>query len=549
MEALAISGVVMGLGYFFQESKKKVQDTSENEKPSSTNIYNSDRVEEVNKTILNLSAENYKKSENPMISGIIPPLFNSANSTPVSTTIGNSVIFQEPSFLKKEDDLQNTLTGFSSESSHGNMVPFFGGSIKQNTEHFKNTGILDNYTGVRSFIPEKKEVENFFDLQKENIHGMPVFSSQFDTSRFIPSMFRQGEKPFLDQKVAAPISGTLNDPLSQNFEKTIDELRPLSKQQVTYEGRLKSGQMGSVSGVIGDVNKNRPETSFESGSDRFFTGPGAYTANIANKNYDNLKSTTRQDQSRDYYGTGFSSVQGIKQEGQHSDPFKQQLDSDFSLNVQGPNQNNKQQWLQNYQSVAQERDSTSDVSKLMSIKGNSQFKLRFADLPKETNKESIVDKYDNVRNLQFTINGMANTGITDNVPKQTIKEENLLEDYIGIIKVNEHSSSSRDQYSNIEIDNKKQDVLQNKPVSKSAQSGTISIGKDNIHVDKWKVPIHKNSEVDRLLSKDSLTNHIGPSMHSLGETRLANGKTIIDSRFDTTLFKPLETNPFSVSII
>ena len=119
----------------------------------------------------------------------------------------------------------------------------------------------------------KAEVKPLFNPvtnKVDSVTGTPVFTDFYE-SRYIPSDKRQGEKPFYEERIAAPIAGTVNNPLSSNFNPSIDQLRTANKQQVSYEGRTKAGQLGSVRAPVTPVTKNRPDTHYNLGPERLFT--------------------------------------------------------------------------------------------------------------------------------------------------------------------------------------------------------------------------------------------------------------------------------------
>lgn len=571
MEGLLISAFVTTLGYYLKDSvRKKDIDISKNEIPSPQDIYHSDKVNEVNEEILQKSTDNYKKSQTPITSGIIPSLFNtygSINNNKLMTetkmsniqekTYGNfsndleikkATIEEKPMFrpgtnsfeistqLPFSDIIQtssniNPLTGLEYQKDHSNMTPFFGGSIKQNVESFSNVSTLDTYTGTRSYRPPKKEVESFFNLEKENIYGAPVFSSTIDTSRFIASQFKQGEKPFLDEKIAAPIAGTFENPLNKNFQKTVDELRIASNPKTSYEGRVKEGQKGSVRGIVGAMNKNTPDMSFPITNDMLFNGPGAVSAHSMQKNYnDNFKNTNRQDSASEYFGIGNSGVKENYKQGLVQDTIRNQLSTDTRLNIKGIDtyRNNTENLIDACNLVKQERETTYNAFDYKTIQGNSLPTIHNKYDLKNTKRQDYLSNCDNSGNLQSRIKIFNN--VIDN-PKQTLKEVNLVKDYKGIKKGNEYFTTSRDKYDNVEILTIKE-TLHTPRQTQMGSSGLGNIGteKDNLGtVDKWKRPIHEDCVIDR--TPDIFpTNNVIISKKNIGLVNLETKKNLIPSR-------------------
>jgi hypothetical protein len=55
----------------------------------------------------------------------------------------------------------------SSEFTHNNMMPFFGGSLKQNVNVNANSSLLESHTGNIKYKIEKKEKRPFFQPKKK----------------------------------------------------------------------------------------------------------------------------------------------------------------------------------------------------------------------------------------------------------------------------------------------------------------------------------------------------------------------------------------------
>lgn len=252
-------------------------------------------------------------SKNPQITGVIPPLFNTYGTRGQKIQMEERVNAQKMAEITAFNKLANViepsgkdivslqnipaftsgigsfnfaetsgsvslLTGKPLDLTHSNMVPFFGGTVKQRTEESANTPLIERFTGTEPRID--RDLKPRFEKQKENIYGSPAFTTQVDMSRFIASPFRENELPFSQTRVKAPIAWGPEDDIKPQY-KTIDELVVNSKE--TYAGRLiesgkLSGGRGDTRGLTGSVNKNKPETSFEWDESRLFKTPGSVVA-------------------------------------------------------------------------------------------------------------------------------------------------------------------------------------------------------------------------------------------------------------------------------
>ena len=135
---------------------------------------------------------------------------------------------------------------------HNNMVPFFGSHVRQNVTIDSNTSILENHTGIENFSNVKREPVPLFDPTPNSsiLYGTQNQNDDIQ-SRFAPSVYRQNELPFEQVQVGPGISLDYSSKPSGGFHpdvreyeipKTIDELRPLSRPQITYQGRVVSGK-------------------------------------------------------------------------------------------------------------------------------------------------------------------------------------------------------------------------------------------------------------------------------------------------------------------
>jgi hypothetical protein len=503
-------GLTTLLGYYFSQNDKNVR-IKENvrnkvegfDKPIGDNIYSSNEVEKVNSEILKRSLENYKLAEEPSKTGMLPPLFNTYSivgndsSTLNDDTKGLSSIelskvndinrisnvFEKdkikvqgidkmPMFnsnvgqdllqydakinfsdVTKDNSNVNILTGLPFEDAHNNMVPFFGGNMKQNIETFSNQSLLDNRSGNTSTFKHKTEISSLYDKSADNIYGAPVFTTQINTDRYIPSLYRQNEKPLQPERISAPISGSINNPLTPVLgAKTVNELRPGNKPKETYEGRIISGQRGEVRGIQGKVEKQRPDTYYEQTSDQLFKGPGAYVAPKIMEDYStNLKQSSRQSYNMEYYGVVNNSnlsktVQRINTNIDNSNelaaslfqtPKRQNFENDYARNVSGniiekyTNDYGKSSMVQ-YES---QRSTTGDKEQLLNAnKYSAGLAIRPQDDMKNTLKQTTLDG-NNLGNIKTIFDKNStntyHTGISDVTAKQTHKQTFVDNKYMG----------------------------------------------------------------------------------------------------------------------
>jgi hypothetical protein len=183
----------------------------------------------------------------------------------------------------------------SEQFRHNNMMPFFGGRVKQNIGPQTNTSVLDMYTGAGTTQIAKREQETMFDTGKTpfgNPFGLEA-NAEFIQSRINDPRARNGERPFEPVRVAPGIGegyGTLGKGGFQQFEvdeimkramPTTDKLRVADNQKLTYETPVVPGQhfVAMPADNAGEVRKQRPDTFYTNqNGERNFVTNGEYIA-------------------------------------------------------------------------------------------------------------------------------------------------------------------------------------------------------------------------------------------------------------------------------
>lgn len=222
--------------------------------------------------------------------------------------------------LKKNPNNFKSLTGENlplSDFKHDNMQPFFGGKVKQNIkkeDFFENR--LDNMTGTGSQQIRKREQAPLFKPQQnmEFAYGTPN-QSDFIQSRMNPSMNMNNVKPFQEIRVGPGLSekgGVLGtsgynagmEAREKWIDKNVDELRTKNNPKISYKGRVLTGKMPVTRrGDIGKVEKNRPDTFYVNGPDRYFTTTGIEKAPTS-RAIDLIKQENRPETTVEYFGGG-----------------------------------------------------------------------------------------------------------------------------------------------------------------------------------------------------------------------------------------------------
>jgi hypothetical protein len=182
----------------------------------------------------------------------------------------------------------------SQEFRHNNMVPFNGGKIRGQIYNNNNAEtILDTYSGAGAQFVKKIEQAPLFKPQ-ENVqwaYGAPNMSD-FYQSRVNPAMKNNMVKPFeservgpgLDKGYSASGSGGYNSGMEardQWLPKTVNELRIATNPKEEFSlNNLQGPALAPITnvGILGKVEKYRPDTFFINTQDRWLTTTGAEKA-------------------------------------------------------------------------------------------------------------------------------------------------------------------------------------------------------------------------------------------------------------------------------
>ncbi len=328
-----VTSAILGLGYYFNrdglQRDKKYQVTNKVPKmiqPNGKNIYESRRSVDIWEQEQRRADRLFAKAKDPVatnvgVAGPPMPRWNKADGDqrnlplefdehagiePGTQAQNDTQIYRNP-FQGIEErqaqmnvfDAYPTTGGWNGISltgepinertfKHNNMVPFFGGSIKQNMDDRSPTAtaLLENFTGNIINYRKKSEIGPMFDPQNNvgNVYGAQNLSD-YNRERYVVSNLRNNESPTekvyigpgLNQGYTAEPNGGFQqeDTLLYVRPKTVDELRVKTNPKVTYYGRIVAGKKIAKPGKVGLIEKNRPDKFYVNSPDRYFTTTGA----------------------------------------------------------------------------------------------------------------------------------------------------------------------------------------------------------------------------------------------------------------------------------
>ena len=324
----------------------KIRENFESPNPNHMKLPNTnipDRNYPPNKTYSN---ETDKSSTLSTINKNAPP--HRAYTDKYFDPTSNYLIQQSAQFAQKTGNQYTSLEGQSVDLTHfvhSNMAPFFGSKTHSNHQTFNsNESILDNYVGSGSvsYAKNKQEIAPMFKPSAGNqwTHGMPNMSD-FMQNRVNPSMNRNGERPGeLEPIQVAPGLGLgytnegamgFNSGLGMREtwkDKTVDDLRVATNPKASdgrawgHEGPAMSRI--TVPGILGDQQKNGPNTTFETGSERWMTTTGSSIAQ-SNRSLQMDRETARQNQSAFAYEGAASGYARPAKAGEYMDTKRHEL--------------------------------------------------------------------------------------------------------------------------------------------------------------------------------------------------------------------------------
>lgn len=276
--ALTVVGLTMLSGYILKSQREKF-----------TDIYNSDRIESVRQYTQNLGDDLYRLAEDPNNRVIIPGIEPSGvrqhpdpstitpfgapttfdTLTPVSTTpLPAPDATQSPAFVPAPSGPQPLHAGanivvsapigsaFTTVAdqqgipfafSHNGPVP-----TKQNTEEFANVALFSAYTGDDPYRIKKDTVlapapvAAPTAVSSSGGSGASGVAQEIERVRAAETASKmQTGVTFTPQRVAAPIAGTVDNPIqSVQSAVSVDTQRPLLRPKTDLPGVLPSGRFG-----------------------------------------------------------------------------------------------------------------------------------------------------------------------------------------------------------------------------------------------------------------------------------------------------------------
>ena len=292
---LFTAAMLGGMGYMFSQGpstntvkENRENNVSRNEKPSVDSVYSGKHFNKTLEDTIRKNSKMYDKGLKPYENKTIPTNMK---------------------HIKTDKNIHSRLADIdmpANEFKHNNMVPFFGGKITQNVDDDRMQSKLDTFTGTGNFYQKKKEVENFADI-KNNVNNIAGQENtlEFQQTRYVNSTYVTNYLPFEQERVGPGLNQGYNATPTGGFQqldtrefelpKNIDELKQGSNVKETYEGRIVDGQKELLPGDVGQVCKNRVETTYEQTEDMYLKSGNSANQKETQRPCVDLKQTNRSD--------------------------------------------------------------------------------------------------------------------------------------------------------------------------------------------------------------------------------------------------------------
>ena len=293
-------------------------------RPSMNNIYDSKYYDTVREDELTRGTANWKAAQDPWRSGTVPKPAYASMFTPLSAGLESA---QAPAPVNQSP--VSTMAGIAmsrEDFTHNNMQPYFRGSLRQNIDPGATSSTLQSYTGRSDLQQRKQAVECLFEPTPGFSHvcGFAPSSVEFQKERVSPFTRRANDFPIEQVRVGPGLGlgytaegqGGYQQASSIDYvmPKTVDELRTASNPKLVMENKSPQGpQKSQVTqrGMIGAVDKNRPDTYYEQTPDMLLRTTAANLKDTLQPEQ-MVKATSRVDTHVEYQGSSqaFSSSPG-----------------------------------------------------------------------------------------------------------------------------------------------------------------------------------------------------------------------------------------------
>ena len=427
--------------------------------------------------------------------------------------------------------------------------PFFSGSGPANINYDDNTALMNHQGGSQAFRPPRREVGQFFELQKDlgNVFGNVFDGARADVSRYIGGMERRNELPF-EQEMVAPIDdkSEINRDIDLAYAQrnSVDAIRTLNNLKESFGGKVLSGKGIDHRGLEGEVFQHKPDADYVNTADRWLVTTGAIEAPMIQPE-EIVKETNRA-----YFNEGKMGPAGaVNFNPSESRPnFKrstnQQLniDSNRNMNLEDKaidDDHNKGSYFAypNEREITEERTYEGNIKSV--FQGETE---RLYDSVKPTVKQTTLDS-DRNGFVGSTITTVPEERLQDSV--RATKKQTTNFEYNGNAGSYLPGSMSNDQFYRADLNPNKEIISQGReptPVNTKLTNGmdTMNVDIKKIESDYFNPRINNLDKVYQEIPTDNACEYT-QEKDTLDNVKLAD-------RLDPGMLDPFKDNPYTHSL-
>lgn len=427
--------------------------------------------------------------------------------------------------------------------------PFFSGSGPANINYDDNTALMNHQGGSQAFRPPRREVGQFFELQKDlgNVFGNQFDGARADQSRYIGSTERRNELPF-EQEMVAPIDdkSEINRDIDLAYAQrnSVDAIRTLNNLKESFGGKVLGGKGIDHRGLEGEVFQHKPDADYVNTADRWLVTTGAIEAPMIQPE-EVVKETNRA-----YFNEGKMGPAGaVNFNPSESRPnFKrstnQQLniDSNRNMNLEDKaidDDHNKGSYFAypNEREITEERTYEGNIKSV--FQGETE---RLYDSVRPTVKQTTLDS-DRNGFVGSTITTVPEERLQDSV--RATKKQTTNYEYNGNAGSYLPGSMSNDQFYRADLNPNKEIISQGReptPVNTKLSNGVDILNVDikKIESDYFNPRINNLDKVYQEIPTDNTCEYT-QEKDTLDNVKLAD-------RLDPGMLDPFKDNPYTHSL-
>ena len=427
--------------------------------------------------------------------------------------------------------------------------PFFKGAGPANINFDENTALINHQGGSQAFRPPKREVGQFFELQKDlgNVFGNQFDGARADLTRYIGSSGKRNELPF-EQEMVAPIDvkSEINRDIDLAYAQrnSVDAIRTLNNLKESYGGTVLGGKGIDHRGLEGEVFQHKPDADYVNTADRWLVTTGAITSPMIQPE-EIVKETNRA-----YFNEGKMGPAGAVNfnPGENRPSYKRSTNQQFNIDT-NRNMNLESKAIDDnhnkdsYFAYPNEREITESRTYEGNIKSVFQGETeRLYDSVRPTVKQTTLDS---------DRNGFVGSSITT-VPEDRLqdsvratKKQTTNYEYNGNAGSYLPGSMSNDQFYRADLNPNKEIISQGReptPVNTKLTNGmdTMNVDIKKIESDYFNPRINNLDKVYQEIPTDD-TCKFTQEKDTLDNVKLSD-------RLDPTMLDPFKQNPYTHSL-